>query len=163
MDNQNQRFCLLLWNYLLILKILSLVLAIGPSDAIWLLRMLTGKRLWCWKFFRKPAMIRTVHWGKSTNSRAKSTNGREEKQDRNSNAASGKKSTVLLKFNANGFSGILLKCCPPPPPLHLIISSYSCICQLLVYLYSACILYISLSMYLIRYREFLDCNLWNMW
>ncbi len=34
-----------------------------------ILRMLTGNRLWCRKFFWKPAMIRTVHWGKSTNSR----------------------------------------------------------------------------------------------
>ncbi len=45
----NSKFCLLLWNYWLILKILPVTRFKDPKMAIWTLKMRTGIRLWLCK------------------------------------------------------------------------------------------------------------------
>ncbi len=51
--NQTQSFSLLLWNYLLILKILPVTHFKDPKAAILTLKMLTGSRLWFCKIILK--------------------------------------------------------------------------------------------------------------
>ncbi len=53
--NQTQSFSLLLWNYLLILKIHPVTRFKDPKVAILTLKMLTGSRLWFCKIIPKAA------------------------------------------------------------------------------------------------------------